>query len=309
MENLTYHAAIYVRLSKEDGDKEESDSIGNQKELISRFLASKPEICIEETFVDDGFSGADFLRPSFQKMLLKLKSGEINCVVVKDLSRFGRNFIETGRFLSTIFPALGVRFIAINDSIDSAGERSAADNQVIIPVRNLINDAYLRDISIKVRSQLEVKRRKGDFIGSFPMYGYLRDPDDRHKLIIDPVASETVLDIFHWKIEGMSQKGIADKLNAGGVLCPAEYKRFICGFRYSSGFQINSKALWSAVTVGRILRNESYIGSLVQGRRTTPNHKVKKVIEKPREDWAIVENHHPAIIDRDDFDVVTRLML
>ena len=302
-----YHAAVYVRLSKEDGDKEESDSIVNQKDLIRAFLADKPEICICGEFVDDGYSGADFNRPSFKRMVSQIEAGQIDCVVVKDLSRFGRNFVEAGRYIDQIFPAMGIRFIAVNDHYDSVNGRTSSD-RILIPFKNLINDAFCRDISIKVRSQLEIKRKKGDFIGSFAVYGYQKSPEDRHKLIVDDYAAGIVKDIFRWKLEGASQQRIADRLNERGILSPMEYKRF-CGLSYQSGFQVNPKSRWTAVTVGRILRNEFYIGILVQGKRTTPNHKVKKTIVKPSGEWVRVENSHPPIIDREDFLAVEKPLL
>ncbi len=302
-----YHAAVYVRLSKEDGDKEESDSIVNQKDLIRAFLADKPEICICGEFVDDGYSGADFNRPSFKRMVSQIEAGQIDCVVVKDLSRFGRNFVEAGRYIDQIFPAMGIRFIAVNDHYDSVNGRTSSD-RILIPFMNLINDAFCRDISIKVRSQLEIKRKKGDFIGSFAVYGYQKSPEDRHKLAVDDYAAGIVKDIFRWKLEGASQQRIADRLNERGILSPMEYKRF-CGLSYQSGFQVNPKSRWTAVTVGRILRNEFYIGTLVQGKRTTPNHKVKKTMVKPSGEWVRVENSHPPIIDREDFLAVEKLLL
>lgn len=311
MENLKtnriYHAAVYVRLSKEDGDKEESDSIVNQKELIRAFLKDKTDIEICGEWADDGYSGVDFERPNFQRMIREIEVGRIDCVVVKDLSRFGRNFVEAGRYIDQIFPALGVRFIAVNDGFDSANGRTSSD-RILIPFKNLINDAYCRDISVKVRSQLETKRRKGDFIGSFAVYGYLKDPSDHHKLVVDEYAAGIVKDIFKWKLEGASQQRIADRLNERGELSPMEYKRF-CGMRYQSGFQVNAKARWTAVAVGRILRNELYIGTMVQGKRTTPNHKVKKTLLKPSEEWVRVEGSHEPVIDKEDFLAVERLLL
>ena len=163
------NAAIYVRLSKDDGDKEESDSISNQKELIKDYLKSKSEVQIISVHVDDGFSGVDFNRPAFLEMMEEIRTGKVNCVVVKDLSRFGRNYIEAGKYIQKVFPFLGVRFIAINDHYDSAEGSSITDN-IMIPFKNLINDSYCRDSSIKIRSQLEIKRKKGDFIGSFAAY-------------------------------------------------------------------------------------------------------------------------------------------
>ncbi len=307
IENRVYRAAIYVRLSKEDGDKEESDSIVNQKELIRAFLADKPEICISGEFVDDGYSGADFERPSFKRMVSQIEAGQIDCVVVKDLSRFGRNFVEAGRYIDQIFPAMGIRFIAVNDHYDSINGRTSSD-RILIPFKNLINDAFCRDISIKVRSQLEIKRKKGDFIGSFAVYGYQKSPEDRHKLVVDDYAAGVVRDIFRWKLEGASQQRIADRLNERGELSPMEYKRF-CGLQYKSGFQVNPKAKWTAVAIGRILRNEFYLGTMVQGKRTTPNHKVKKTVVKPSAEWVRVENSHPPIIDREDFFAVEKLLL
>ncbi len=317
MDNLKtkriYHAAIYVRLSKEDSaimkdtGKEESDSIVNQKELIRAFLADKPDIEICAEYADDGYSGADFERPNFRRMIQKIEAGHIDCVVVKDLSRFGRNFVEAGRYIDQIFPALGVRFIAVNDGFDSGNGRTSYD-RILIPFKNLINDAYCRDISVKVRSQLEIKRRKGDFIGSFAVYGYRKDPADRHRLVVDEYAAGVVKDIFKWKLEGASQQRIADRLNERGELSPMEYKRF-CGMRYQSGFQVNAKARWSAAAVGRILRNELYIGTMVQGKRTTPNHKVKKTLWKPSEDWVRVEGSHAPVVDKEDFLAVERLLL
>ena len=311
--NRIFHAAIYVRLSKEDNasdsgtDKAESDSIVNQKELIRAFLADKPDIEVCAEYADDGYSGANFERPNFQRMIREIKAGHIDCVVVKDLSRLGRNFVEAGRYIDQIFPVLGVRFIAVNDGFDSVNGRTSSD-RILIPFKNLINDAYCRDISVKVRSQLETKRKKGDFIGSFAVYGYMKDPADRHKLVVDEYAAGVVKDIFKWKLEGTSQQRIADRLNDRGELSPMEYKRF-CGMRYQSGFQVNIKARWTAVAVGRILRNELYIGTMVQGKRTTPNHKVKKTLLRPSEEWVRVEGSHEPIIDKEDFLAVERLLL
>lgn len=311
MENLTgnkiFNAAIYVRLSKEDGDKVESDSIVNQKDLIRDYLKGMPDICVCSERVDDGYSGVNFDRPDFLRMMDDVRAGKINCIIVKDLSRFGRNFVEAGRYIDQIFPFLGVRFISINDGYDSYCGRSSSD-KILIPFKNLINDAYCRDISVKIRSQLEIKRKKGDFIGSFAVYGYLKEPDDRHKLMVDEYASTVVQDIFRWKLQGMSQKRIADKLNELGILSPIEYKRF-CGMKYKSGFQTNPQAKWTAVSVGRILRNEFYIGTLVQGRRSTPNHKIKTQVLKPQEDWIRVESSHEALIALEDFRSVNRLLL
>ena len=306
-----YKAAIYVRLSKEDGDvsdasKAESNSISNQKELIKDFLKDKQDIVIVSERVDDGYSGVNFERPAFQLMLEDIKQGKVDCVVVKDLSRFGRNYIESGRYIEKIFPMLGVRFIAINDNYDSLTGKSQTD-EIVIPFKNLINDAYCRDISIKIRSHLDVKRRKGEFIGSFTIYGYAKDEHDHNKIVIDEYAAGVVRDIYQWKISGMSQQRIADKLNDMGVLSPAEYKKS-CGIKYSANLQTKKQAIWSAVAITRILTNESYTGTLIQGKVTTPNYKVKKTVIKDEEDWAVIPNAFEAIITKEQFDMVQEIL-
>lgn len=296
-----YSACVYARLSRDDGDKSESDSIVNQKALIRDFLKKYPEIHIVSEKADDGFSGVSFDRPAFKEMMDEIHSGKVNCVVVKDLSRFGRNYIEAGNYIEKVFPFLGVRFIAINDHYDSL-ERGQADS-LIIPFKNLINDSYSKDISVKIRSQFEIKRKKGEYVGAFVVYGYLKDPENKNRLIVDPYASEIVRSIFRWKTEGMSQSKIADRLNAEGVLSPLEYKHSL-GIRMNRHFQVNRQAQWSPVAIDRILKNEIYTGVLIQGRRTTPNYKVKKVILKDQSEWVRIENAHEAIIDRSTFDNV-----
>lgn len=208
----TYAAALYLRLSREDGDKAESDSIQNQRELIKQFVSKHPEIKKTQEFIDDGFSGTNFERPDFIRMMNEIESHRIDCVIVKDLSRLGRNYIETGKYLERIFPMLQVRFIAITDGIDSIEEERESD-QIIVPFKNLINDAYCRDISIKIRSQLDVKRKCGKFIGSFAGYGYQKDPKDKNHLIPDEPAANIVRLIFNMKTEGYSDGVIAQHLN------------------------------------------------------------------------------------------------
>lgn len=305
MSNKIYNACIYARLSRDDGDKLESDSITNQKALIRDFLSKHPEIHVVSEKTDDGYSGVNFDRPAFQEMMDEIRSGKVNCVVVKDLSRFGRNYIEAGNCIERVFPFMGVRFIAINDSYDSLDKNQS--DSLIIPFKNLINDAYCKDISVKIRSQLEIKRKKGQFIGAFAVYGYLKDEEDHNRLVIDTYASEVVRAIFKWKLEGMSQGRIADKLNMQGVLCPMEYKISL-GMKVQTNFRGHKKAMWSPVSVTRILTNEIYTGVLVQGKSGTPNYKVKKVMPKDEEEWIRVEDSHPAIVTKRNFDTVQRIM-
>lgn len=236
-------AADYLRLSREDGDKLESDSIRNQRSLINDFVKQHKEIQLVEEYIDDGYSGTNFDRPAFQRMLEDVKRKKINCIIVKDLSRLGRNYIETGRYLEKIFPFMGVRFIAITDHYDSATGSDDAD-QIIVPFKNLINDAYCRDISIKIRSQLDVKRKNGQFIGNFAAYGYLKDPEDKNHLIVDEYAADIVRLIFNLKIDGYSSQRIAARLNEMGVLPPLEYKRSR-GMNYNSGFRSGSDPKWA----------------------------------------------------------------
>lgn len=297
-------AGSYSRLSREDGDKMESDSIRNQKDLISDYATQRGFRIVEE-YVDDGYSGTNFDRPRFQKMMEDVKKGKINCIIVKDLSRLGRNYIETGRYLEKIFPFLKVRFIAINDHYDSADQTGDAD-QIVIPFKNLINDAYCRDISIKIRSQLDVKRKNGKFIGSFAAYGYLKDPADKNHLVIDEVAAEIVRTIFGLKINGFSSGRIADRLDEMKVAPPLEYKR-MCGFNFNSGFRSGRKPKWSVVTINRILRDELYIGTMVQGKNRKINYKVKQSRPVDEANWIRVQNMHDAIIPIQVFEIVQRL--
>ncbi len=300
--NNIYIADAYYRLSREDGDKAESDSIVNQKALVKEFLKVHPDIHIHEEKVDDGYTGVNFERPAFQAMLEDIKSGKVNCVIVKDLSRFGRNYIEAGRYIEKIFPYLGVRFIAINDNIDTASGLNASE-EILIPFKNLINDAYCRDISIKVRSHLDIKRKNGQYIGSFAPYGYKKSPENKNQLIIDEPAADIVRRIFQWKIEGMSGTRIANKLNELGIPTPIEYKH-MNGEKLQCSFQKKADAKWMANGVNRILRNEIYTGVLLQGKTYSPNYKVRKRIKKDEKDWIRCEDSHEAIISKEDFQLV-----
>ena len=296
----------YVRLSHEDGDKEESNSVTGQKDLIRDYLSRHPELRECGMKVDDGYSGANFDRPAFQEMIAEVKAGKVNCVVVKDLSRFGRDHLGVGEYIERIFPFMGVRFIAINDNYDSLTSNAESDD-LIIPFKNLINEAYCRDTSIKIRSQLEIKRQRGDFIGSFAVFGYRKDPENRHRLLVDDYAADVVRDVFKWKLEGISAGDIADRLTAAGIPTPMDYK---CsqGMRYSTSFRVKEESVWDAGMVLRLLKNPVYIGILEQGRVTTPSYRVKRLVNKPRKEWAVVENCHEAIIDRFDFESVQKVL-
>lgn len=300
-----YESIGYVRASKEDGDKSESNTIVNQKALLEEYAKKHPDIRLTDIIADDGESGVSFDRPGFQKVMELVKAKKVNCIIVKDLSRLGRNWLEAGQYIQRVFPFFGVRFIAINDNYDSMDCNTDIE-QVMIPFKNLMNEAYARDVSIKTRSVLATKRNAGEFIGPFVPYGYKRDDTDRHALVIDQYAAGVVRDIFSWRIDGMSPGKIAEKLNAMGILSPMEYKT-ASGVKFATSFKNKVKAKWNPVSVGRILKNEIYIGNLVQGKRSSANYKVKKVEYKEESDWTRVEDTHEPIISKTDFDIVNQL--
>ena len=305
--NKDIRAAAYLRLSIEDGDKAESNSIGNQRELIRDFVAERPELHLVGEYADDGYTGTNFERPGFTQMMEDIKSGKINCIIVKDLSRLGRNYIEMGKYLEQIFPMMGIRFIAINDNYDNANTESSDSDSIVVPFKNLLNDSYCRDISIKVRSQLDIKRRKGEFIGGYAMYGYCKDERNKSRLVVDEYAADVVRSIYRRKLEGMSAKVIAEQLNSEGVLAPSEYKR-LCGLNYHSGFKAGTHAKWQAIQVLRILKNEVYTGTMVQGKRQKINYKIKKIRDVEESGWIKVPNMHEAIIPQKLFDTVQEVL-
>ena len=311
--NLTaYQAAVYLRLSREDGDagdgmKLVSNSISNQKALIMDYLESHTEIEVYSVYADDGYSGVSFERPNFQRMLDDIRKGVVNCVIVKDLSRFGRNYIEAGRYIEKVFPMLGVRFIAITDNYDSLDAQGGYGGDMLVPFKNLINDAYCRDISVKIRSHLEMKRKKGEYIGAFAVYGYLKDEHNKNQLVIDSYAAGVVRDIFTMKLCGHNQQAIADKLNADGILSPIEYKKSI-GIKLETSFKKGTEAKWCYNSVTRILKNRIYTGILLQGKQTTPNYKIKTRVMKPEGEWVKVEDTHEPVISAKDFALVQELL-
>ncbi len=304
--NKLYKAAIYIRLSKEDGDKLESNSVTNQRDMLHDFLKDKDDIKLVCEKVDDGFSGVTFDRPALNELLEEVKTGTVDCIIVKDLSRFGRNYIETGRYIEEIFPFLGVRFIAVNDGVDTVKNKSGTDS-IILPFKNLMNDAYARDISVKTRTGLEVRKKRGDFVGAFPVYGYYRSDEHKGKLIIDEVAADTVRTIFALRISGQNNHSIANYLNDAGIPSPLAHKE-LSSANFSTPFKLNAHPTWSHVAVGRILENEVYTGVMLSGKETTYNYKIKNRIKVPKDEWIRVENTHEAIIPKEDFEIVQSIM-
>ena len=308
----TFKVAIYLRLSKEDDDlscssgaKSESNSISNQRKLIYDFMKSHPELDLYDEYKDDGKSGSNFDRAEFQRMMKDIEAGKVNCVVVKDQSRFGRDYIDVGKYKEKIFPKLGVRFITINEGYDSLSATSSDD--LAFTINSFVYDFYIRDISTKIRTNLTAKKQNGEYAGAFVAYGYVKDSNDKSKLVVDPFAADVVKDIFRWKIEGLSPQNIAVRLNGLGIPSPAEYKK-LSGSNYKTSFQTSSKAVWSHVSVRRILKNEIYLGVMIQGKRTTPNYKTKTVVTKAESEWLRVEGTHEAIISVRDFELVQELL-
>ena len=308
----TFKVAIYLRLSKEDddlscssGSKNESNSISNQRKLIYDFMKSHPGLELYDEYKDDGKSGSNFDRAEFQRMMKDIEAGKVNCVIVKDQSRFGRDYIDVGKYKEKIFPKLGVRFITINEGYDSLSATSSDD--LAFTINSFVYDFYIRDISTKIRTNLTAKKQNGEYAGAFVAYGYVKDSDDKSKLVVDPFAADVVRDIFRWKIEGLSPQNIAVRLNELGIPSPAEYKR-LSGSNYKTNFQTSSKAIWSHVSVRRILKNEIYLGVMIQGKRTTPNYKTKTVVTKAESEWLRVEGTHEAIISARDFELVQELL-
>ncbi|MDR1320990.1 MAG: recombinase family protein [Gracilibacteraceae bacterium] len=304
-------ADVYSRLSKEDRRKDglakdESNSIKNQRDLLLDFVSHKPDIRVAHILADDGATGADFDRENFKAMIAHIESGEVNCVVVKDFSRLGRDHIETGKYIERYFTSKGVRFISVNDDYDSLrSDMSDGSNGLIIPFKNIINEAFLEDISNKTRSAIAIKRKNGEFVCNYAVYGYLKSPDKT--LVPDDYAADVVRAIFEDKIRGCGEGQTAERLNAAGVLSPAEYKKSQ-GMKYYTPFAGHKQSVWTANAVKRILTNRVYTGALEQGKRTKASYRVKKVFYKPREAWSVHENDHEAIVSAEDFELVQTLM-
>ncbi len=296
-----FNTALYIRLSREDGDKDESDSVGNQRSLLTDYALSRDEFLIYQIYVDDGYTGTTFNRPAFQRMMADIESGKVNCVIVKDLSRFGRDYIDSGQYLERRFPALGVRFISISDNIDSIKH----SYDLLLPIKNIFNEQYARDISAKIHTTMKTKQKAGEFIGAFSSYGYKKSPINKNSLIIDPYAAEVVRNIFAMFTQGFGKQQIANHLNDEGVLCPAEYKR-VNGENYRNGNHSDGFAFWSYSTINSILHKEIYIGNMVQGTKIQKMRSPQKKIAK--ENWIIVEHTHDPIVDMNTWNLTQNLL-
>lgn len=297
-------ACIYLRLSRDDGDNMESNSIINQRSLLREYARNHNFMVLEE-FVDDGFSGLIFNRPDFNRMMAMVNDKTIDTIIVKDLSRFGRDYIETGKYLQRIFPAMGVRFISVNDQYDSL-TADTNETHLVMPIKSLINDSYCLDISTKVRSTQKAKRQKGEFIGAFAPYGYRKDDKQRNHLVVDETIRPTVEKIFALKLEGYSSNAIAGFLNQAGVETPLQRKR-ACQEKIKGFYGHCHK--WDTKMVNRVLTNRVYTGTLEQGKQTKLNYKSQKSVAVNPEDWIRVEDTHEAIISKSTFEIANNLLL
>lgn len=291
--NGLYRVAAYERLSREDDRVDESSSIESQKMIIESF-AKFNNLKILKHYSDDGYTGSNFNRPNFEALKKDIEDGLINCVIVKDLSRLGRELYETGAYIEEYFLRKNVRFIAINDGYDS----EVGDS--MLGIRLSVNDLYLRDTSKKIRSSFDAKRKRGDYIGSFPKFGYLKDPENPKKLIIDDYAGPIVLQMFIWMADGVGSSRIAQRLTAMGVPIPSIYKK---ENRTNIQKELNEgNGIWRPQTVLGIVTDKMYLGHMVQGRWKKLSYNSKKLIELPESEWIIVENTHPAIVTQELFD-------
>jgi len=293
-----YTAALYVRLSKEDENEGPSESINNQQSLLNEFV-QRHNLSVYDTYIDDGWSGTNFKRPSFNRMVADIEAKKVNMVITKDLSRLGRDYIQTGYYMECYFPEHRVRYISLLDGIDTGVESTAND---ITPFRAIMNDMYAKDISKKISSVKRDKQRKGLFIGGKPAYGYKKHPTEKNKIVIDEDAAPIVRRIFEMAREGISCRKIAAQLNEDGIPTPASY----CG--WNMGRKGPYAGLWSSERISDMLQNETYIGNMVQGRTRKINYKSKRCIKQDRQDWVVVAGTHEAIIDRNIFDKVQELV-
>ena len=308
---MRWRLGKYIRLSKEDllRGRDESNSVVNQRRLLEQYHQAHLDEFYEgaeaDVYVDDGKTGTDTNREDFQRLLSDISSGRINCVIVKDLSRLSRNYTDAGNLIENLFVRLNVRFISLAEGVDSYRNPDSVSN-IIVPITNVMNDQYCYQTSKKIRQVFDMKRRNGEFIGSYAPYGYVKDPGDKHALLVDPEAAEVVKSIFSMFLSGMNKRGITYYLNDHGVLCPTAYKKQQ-GLKYNAP-NAQSNPMWSTITIDTILKNRVYVGDMVQGRQRVKSYKIHIQERVPEEDWFIVENTHEAIIDRETFDKVQGLL-
>lgn len=293
-DNINYKIGLYIRLSREDGDDLESESVTNQRSLLTGFLKANGLVAVDE-YVDDGYSGGNFNRPGFQRLLKDLQDKRINMVMTKDLSRLGRDHVMTGYYVESFFPENNIRYIAVNDDIDTFYETSGSE---MMPFKLSMNDMYAKDISKKVRSNLLEMKKEGKFCGSVPPYGYMRHPDNKHQLIIDPRTAPVVKEIFDLYISGYGSCEIAEILTREEIPTPIMLKN-----KEKALLKCDHPYIWKHTSIDNILRNRCYTGVLIQHTSQSINYKVKKRKKVPKEEWCVKENAHDPIISQETFDI------
>lgn len=297
-----YRTAAYVRLSVEGSDQQKNqESIAMQQYMLEAYIAKQPDMLFAGTYQDNGESGTSFARPGFERLMMEVRKRTINCIVVKDLSRFGRNYIETGYYLEKIFPGLGIRFIAVNDHYDTLQNK---ENEMLISLKNLMNDLYAKDISQKIHSAFTTMRENGEYTGGPAPYGYKKSPENKHKLIIDPKTAPIVRNIFQWRLEGMGWSKIARRLNEQSIPCPA-MNQYDQGYRKEK--PTGTKALWKGTAVCFLATNPVYAGHMAQGKMKKKLYDSTPATIMPRSEWTVVKNTHEAIIDQNTFDQVQNI--
>lgn len=300
-----FSVALYIRLSKEDSGKNNQNTVKNQKALLEDFVRNRPDMKVADVYIDNGFSGTNFERPAFQRMMEDTKRGKINCIIVKDLSRFGRSYLEVGNYLEKIFPLLNIRFISVTDHFDTYVVASAEDGRVLengieIPLKNIINEVYARDISRKVGSAIEIKKREGRYGGGVAPYGYQKSSTVKGKYEVDEEAAQVVRYIFELRAEGYGYCSIVKILNEKGIKSPSAY-------RYEKGIVRNERmreVLWKTYAIEDMLRDEVYLGNMVRGKTHSAMHKGEKRHYVPRSEWIIVSGTHEPIVSRELFGAV-----
>lgn len=295
---MDYHAALYIRLSKEDESEGPSQSVQNQESLLREFV-QQHRLSVYDTYIDDGWSGTSFDRPAFQQMIADIEAKKVNMVITKDLSRLGRDYILTGHYMERYFPEHRVRYISLLDGIDTGVDSTAND---ITPFRAIMNDMYAKDISKKIKSVKRDKQRKGQFIGGKPVYGYKMHPTEKNKIVIDEEVAPIVRRIFALALSGMSCRNIATLLNQEGVPTPATYANLpVARPGPYTG-------LWSSERISDMLQNETYIGNMVQGRSVKISYKSKKCLKQDPANWVVVEGTHEPLVDAETFRKVRLLV-
>lgn len=295
-----YHTAVYARLSVEDNNRAgDRESITMQKYMLEKYVDAQTDMQLCGVFCDNGETGTNFERPEFERLMEEIRNRRIDCIVVKDLSRFGRNYVETGYYLEKIFPCLGIRFVAVNDNYDS--KRDGSRNELVVSLKNLVNDLYAKDISQKITTSLEIKRQKGEFIGAFPPYGYLKSPEDKHKLVPDPEAAPVVREIFGWRADGIGIATIARYLNDREIPSPAMY-HYLKGHKKKR--PEGAGAIWQGQFIKLMTKHPVYAGHMAQGRNRQSLSNGMPSTKVDREDWAVIYNTHEAIVSQELFDRV-----